>query len=85
MMHSKAAVVDGAWSTIGSYNLDPLSLLVNRELNLVLLGSRVGSRFEAMFEQDFARSDELDAVRWTSRGTLRRVAEHLCSAFRVFL
>ncbi len=85
MMHSKAAVVDGAWSTIGSYNLDPLSLLVNRELNLVLLGSRVGSRFQAMFEQDFARSDELDAVRWTSRGTLRRVAEHLCSAFRVFL
>ncbi len=85
MMHSKAAVVDGAWSTIGSYNIDPLSLLVNSELNLVLLGSGIGSRFEAMFEQDFACSQEVDAARWTARGTLRRVAEHLCSAFRVFL
>ena len=85
MMHSKAAVVDGAWSTIGSYNIDPLSLLVNRELNLVLLGRNLGSRFEAMFEQDFARSGEVDAARWTSRGTMRRLAEHLCSAFRVFL
>ena len=85
MMHSKAAVVDGAWSTIGSYNIDPLSLLVNRELNLVLLGRDLGSRFDAMFEQDFARSGEVDAARWTSRSPLRRLAEHLCSAFRVFL
>jgi cardiolipin synthase A/B len=85
MMHSKAAVVDGVWSTIGSYNIDPLSLLVNRELNLVLLGPGPGGRFEAMFEEDFSRSAEVDAARWTSRGTLRRMAEHLCSAFRVFL
>jgi cardiolipin synthase A/B len=85
MMHSKAAMVDGVWSTIGSYNIDPLSLLVNRELNLVLLGRSIGRRFEAMFERDFAGSVEVDAARWTSRGTLRRAAEHLCSAFRVFL
>lgn len=85
MMHSKAAVVDGLWSTIGSYNIDPLSLLVNRELNVVLLGRATGEQFEAMFDQDFARAEEVDAARWTVRGPLRRLQEQLCASFRVFL
>ena len=85
MMHLKAAVIDGAWSTIGSYNIDPLSLLANRELNVVLLDRAVGGRFEAMFEKDFSCSRELDPVRWSARGPLRRLTEQLCGAFRVFL
>jgi cardiolipin synthase len=85
MMHLKAAVIDGDWSTIGSYNMDPLSLLVNRELNVVLLGRAIGRRFESMFEADFARAEELDSVDWGSRGPLRRLAEQLCGAFRIFL
>jgi cardiolipin synthase len=85
MMHSKAAVVDGLWSTIGSYNIDPLSLLINRELNVVLLGRSCGARFEAMFEEDFARSQEIDAARWSARGPLRRFQEQLCASFRVLL
>jgi cardiolipin synthase len=85
MMHSKAAVVDGLWSTIGSYNIDPLSLLVNRELNLVLLGGRTGRAFEEMFEQDFAGSAEIDALAWKSRGALRRLTENFCASFRILL
>jgi cardiolipin synthase len=85
MMHLKAAVIDGEWSTIGSYNIDPLSLLVNRELNVVLLGRESGRSFDAMFESDFARAEELNSVGWGTRGLLRRLAEQLCAAFRVFL
>jgi cardiolipin synthase len=85
MMHSKTAVVDGLWSTIGSYNIDPLSLLVNRELNVVLLGRSAGSRFEAMFEEDFSRSVEVDSMKWKCRGPLRRIEETLCASFRIFL
>src|SRR4029077_8836029 len=81
MMHSKAAVVDGLWSTIGSYNIDPLSLLVNRELNVVLLGHPSGRRFEEMFEADFFRSEEILDAAWRSRGTLRRAMENLCASF----
>ena len=84
-MHLKAAVIDGEWSTIGSYNIDPLSLLVNRELNVVLLGRESGRSFDAMFESDFARAEELNSVGWGTRGLLRRLAEQLCAAFRVFL
>lgn len=35
-LHAKVAVVDGAWSTVGSSNLDPLSLLLAREANVVV-------------------------------------------------
>lgn len=34
-LHSKLAIADDAWSTLGSSNLDPLSLSLNLEANLV--------------------------------------------------
>ncbi len=35
-LHGKVAVVDDEWSTVGSSNLDPLSLALNLEANLVI-------------------------------------------------
>jgi len=35
-LHAKAAVVDGRWATVGSSNIDPLSLLMAREANVVV-------------------------------------------------
>ncbi len=35
-MHAKACVVDSAWATLGSSNLDPFSLWMAREANLVV-------------------------------------------------
>ncbi|WP_244225808.1 phospholipase D-like domain-containing protein, partial [Pseudomonas aeruginosa] len=35
-LHGKVAVIDDDWSTIGSSNLDPLSLSLNLEANLVI-------------------------------------------------
>ncbi len=35
-MHAKVAVVDGHWATVGSSNIDPMSLLLAREANLVV-------------------------------------------------
>ena len=35
-LHAKVAVVDGHWATVGSSNLDPLSLLLAREANIVV-------------------------------------------------
>jgi cardiolipin synthase len=36
-LHAKVAVVDGEWATVGSFNIDPFSLLLAREANLVVL------------------------------------------------
>lgn len=35
-LHGKVALVDGEWSTVGSSNLDPLSLALNLEANLII-------------------------------------------------
>ena len=35
-LHAKVAVVDGNWSTVGSSNIDPLSLLLNLEANVIV-------------------------------------------------
>ena len=35
-MHAKVAVIDQAWATVGSSNIDPFSLLLAREANLVI-------------------------------------------------
>jgi cardiolipin synthase A/B len=35
-LHAKVAVIDGRWATVGSSNLDPLSLLLAREANIIV-------------------------------------------------
>lgn len=35
-LHAKVAVVDGEWATVGSSNIDPFSLLLAREANVVV-------------------------------------------------
>jgi len=85
MMHAKTAVIDTLWSTVGSYNMDPLSLLHNDELTAVMVNREFGARLESMFEEDFRASEELVPALWRKRGWLRRAAEKLCYLFRVFL
>lgn len=36
LLHAKVAVIDGHWSTVGSSNLDPFSLLLSLEANVVV-------------------------------------------------
>ena len=49
-LHSKVAVVDDEWSTVGSSNLDPLSLSLNLEANVMILdrdfNRHLGERLE---------------------------------------
>ena len=35
-LHAKVAVIDGHWATVGSSNIDPYSLLLSREANVVV-------------------------------------------------
>ncbi|PZR22442.1 MAG: cardiolipin synthase ClsB, partial [Azospira oryzae] len=46
-LHAKVAVVDGRWATVGSSNIDPLSLLVNLEANVVVHDRPFAAALEA--------------------------------------
>jgi cardiolipin synthase A/B len=55
-MHAKVAVVDEDWATVGSSNIDPFSLFLSREANLVIrdchfAGELRTSLHRAMHEQ----------------------------------
>jgi len=55
-LHGKVAVVDRQWATVGSSNLDPLSLSLNLEANLVIrdaaFNERLYSHLHALAEND---------------------------------
>ncbi len=59
MMHAKAGIIDGAWSTIGSYNLDRRSILHNLEVALVCVDEPLAAGLQAEFELDIARCTEV--------------------------
>ena len=49
--HGKVAVVDDEWSTVGSSNLDPLSLTMNLEANVIILDRAFNARLRASLER----------------------------------
>lgn len=75
VMHAKTAVIDGVWSTIGSTNLDWLSLCYNDELNAVVLSEDFAAEMEGMFADDQAHSDEIRLRQWRTRPLPARVLE----------
>jgi cardiolipin synthase len=75
LLHSKTAVIDGVWSTVGSTNLDWRSFLHNDEVNAVILGQEFGARMQAMFDADLAASDPITPESWTRRPVADRVME----------
>jgi cardiolipin synthase len=50
-LHAKVAVIDGHWATIGSSNLDPFSLLLSLEANLVVDDEAFGARFARLLKE----------------------------------
>jgi cardiolipin synthase len=80
-LHAKVAVIDGQWATVGSSNLDPLSLLLAREANVVVedaafaAGLR-GRLLRAMQEEGQA----MDPAQFEHRPLVQRLKENLALA-----
>jgi cardiolipin synthase len=72
-LHAKTAVVDQVWSTVGSTNLDILSLLNNDEVNAVILGNDFAGEMEMMFANDLENSKQIKWEEWKKRPLLPRV------------
>ena len=50
-MHAKVAVIDGQWATVGSSNIDPFSLLLAREANVMVRDNRFALELRADLER----------------------------------
>ncbi len=88
-LHAKVAVVDGVWATVGSSNLDPLSLLLAREANVVLRDAALAHALQVSVVQAMGTGAvRVDPQAYVQRGRWQRTVDMLASMvlrFGVFL
>jgi cardiolipin synthase len=75
VLHSKIAVVDGVWTSIGSSNLDRRSVVFNNEVDAIILGADTGSQVEALLQGDMANAAPITLDEWQHRPLRERVHE----------
>ncbi|MFP5408171.1 MAG: phospholipase D-like domain-containing protein [Gammaproteobacteria bacterium] len=85
ILHSKTALIDGVWATVGSTNLDWRSFLHNYELNAVVLGPDFGQQVKAMFDKDLAASETITLEQWQRRPFDMRVKEWFARIWEYWL
>ena len=82
MVHAKTATIDGQWSTIGTANLDRLSLDWNYELNIEITDQTVAAKMEYVFQIDQSNSVELHGDEWSKRHLAIKFSEAILRPFR---
>ena len=86
-LHAKVAVVDDEWSTVGSSNLDPLSLSLNLEANVMIrdqaFAADVRERLDRLMREDCRQleKDEVAARHAGWRLLLDTLAYHVTRRF----
>lgn len=82
MLHAKTAIIDDAFTTIGSYNLDERSWRKNLEINLAVEDRDFARHVRTWFEHDLALSAPVDLTTWRDRSLARRGFEWASFAMR---
>jgi cardiolipin synthase len=85
MIHAKTATIDGQWSTVGTANLDRLSLTGNYEINVEIYDVGFAAEMEHIFEIDLTNAFELTLERWNRRPWYMWASEKLLSPLRPLL
>ncbi|HYS45244.1 MAG TPA: phospholipase D-like domain-containing protein [Rhizomicrobium sp.] len=75
VLHSKTASIDGVWTSVGSSNFDPRSVVFNDEVDAIVLGSATAGEFQHIFEADTARAGQIDQAAWRHRPLGQRLLE----------
>jgi cardiolipin synthase A/B len=82
MMHSKTAIIDRSFVTIGSYNLDERSWRKNLEINLAVEDEAFGEHCASWFDRDADASPRVELHAWRDRSIARRGVEWVAWALR---
>jgi len=80
-LHAKVAVIDDAWATVGSSNIDPFSLLLAREANVIVRDAHFAEQLRRSLAQAINDdSSEVRAADFRQRSVFRRAASWLAYA-----
>jgi cardiolipin synthase len=85
MVHAKTSTIDGRWSTVGTANIDRLSMTGNYEINVEFIDSGFAGAMERIFETDLSNCVELTAEAWDRRGVHRKFTELVLAPLRPLL
>lgn len=72
-LHAKVAVIDDVWATVGSSNIDPFSLVLSREANVVIEDVGFARQLKTSLEHEIAtgahaiQADSWRAEPWIGR------------------
>ena len=85
-MHAKVAVIDGEWSTVGSSNIDPFSLMLAREANVVIRDRAFAAELRTSLERAMREGGaEVAPQHWKRRPWVERVLTWACYGFGRFV
>ena len=85
MVHAKTATVDGTWTTIGTANVDRLSMTGNYEINVEVIDSALAEEMERIFETDLTNTWPLTLHEWQARDVYSRFTEAILTPLRPLL
>ena len=85
MVHAKTATIDGRWSTVGTANIDRLSMTGNYEINVEFIDPEMAAQMERVFATDLSNARELTREEWENRGVHRKFTELVLAPLRPFL
>ena len=85
MVHAKTSTIDGSWSTVGTANVDRLSLQGNYEINVEIIDPAMAATMEEIFLLDESNSLELTLHEWEARDLHRKFTESFLGPLRPLL
>jgi cardiolipin synthase len=85
MVHAKTATIDGSWTTIGTANVDRLSMSGNYEINVEIIDASLAQEMERIFETDLTNALELTIAEWEARDVYSRFTEMILKPLRPLL
>jgi cardiolipin synthase len=80
-LHAKVAVIDDDWATVGSSNIDPFSLLLAREANVVVHNADFARQLRDSLRQAIQNeAQKIDPAGWRKQSWLHRGSSWLALA-----
>jgi cardiolipin synthase len=85
VLHAKFATVDGAWTAIGSSNMDRRSVVYNDEVDAIVFGGKTAGAARAIIERNISWSREVTLGAWRHRDFRERANEFFASFWRFLM
>lgn len=84
MLHSKIVIIDDAWATVGSSNMDILSFFYNTEANVIITNSQAICDLKSQFLEDIKNSKEFSEEVLDNIPFYKKLLGKIMCIFKIF-